>query len=469
MGQAFSYLTKFYDPFSGTVKSREQVSALFQGSGVFLAVILLVLTTSGAVQTLYFEHDDWPFMTRLLPDMASYISPWDKTLSEGRWVNWLWSLEARTLPARFLYCLYMLGYSLFCWLAACLMVSKTPYRILLAFLLFFSVPFSILSLWPATLTPMVWLSALFIFSVLTLGFNVFLFSVYNILIFLSYSPMISSVTLLVLAVFPFFCLEIVLFYGLSYLAGILTSFSLNKIFHGTFGIVLEGWRHPHPVHGLNDFRINSVKASKFWIESFQTYEMEFVISFFLIISAFYFNRKTVIQFILGAGLVFLCESLLQVFSGADSPVRSTYWIWCFFIGAFAIFIRTVEPDTRWKGCVILTGALPILCSGGLLWFRTIQGYAKVSQYESYLGNRIVSTGATTVYVCGDVQTVPALKYQAYRAVRLAMWKQYAVNLQPGPEAVCSAVAAFPWTDIQVMPDHSAVVRFPAGTLDTQAY
>lgn len=466
MGQTFSYLMKFHDPFSGTLKSRESSEALFQGFGVFLAIILLFLVTSGAAQNIYFEHDDWDFMTRLLPDMASYASPWQKTLSEGRWVNWLWSLEARTLPARFLYGLYVLGYCLFCWLSSCLISTRFSYRILIAFLLFFSVPFSSLSLWPATSSPMVWISALFVLSVLTLGFNFIIFSLYNIIIFLSYSSMISSMTLVMLAIFPFFCLEIILFYGVSYLAGILTSFSLNRIFHGTFKIVLEEWRHPHPLHGLEDFRINGLKVFHFWNECLHTYRIEFIISFFLMLAVFYFRKKTAIQFLLGVCLVFLTESLLQISSGVDIPVRSTYWLWCFFIGVFALFIRTVEPENRVKWCVTFLAALPILCSGVLIWTQTIQGYVKVAQYEYYLKNRIESTGAATVYACGNTETVPALKGRTYRALRMAMWKLYSINLQPGPDAVCDAVSSTPWVDIQTLADHSAVVRFRGGKLDT---
>ncbi|WP_281701475.1 hypothetical protein [Acetobacter malorum] len=466
MGQSFSYLMKFYAPFPGRINSQKEYSALFQGFGVFLAIILLFLVSSGATQHIYFEHDDWDFMTKLAPGMVPYASPWQKTLSEGRWVNWVWSLQANNLPARFIYCLYILGYCLLCWLSSCLISSKFFYRMLIAFLLFFSVPFSSLSLWSATLTPMVWLSALFVFSILIVGFNLFLFAFYNIVIFLSYSAMISSITLIVLSIFPYFCVEIVLFYGVSYLLGVLTSFFLNKVFHGKFGIIFEGWRKAHPLHGLEDLKINILKVSHFWIDCFSIYKIEFIISFFILLSAFYFNRRQTIQFVFGSFIVFLFETLIQVASGLDVPVRSTYWIWCFFIGAFSVFIRAEGSDTRIKRSVAFLGAVPIIGSGVLIWSETIQHSTKVSEYEYYLKNRIEATGAATVYACGDNQTVPALKDRSYRALRLAMWKQYEINLQPGPDAVCEAVASLPWTDMQLMPDHTAIVRFPAGKLDT---
>ncbi|WP_156470109.1 hypothetical protein [Acetobacter cerevisiae] len=134
MGQSFSYLMKFYAPFPGRINSQKEYSALFQGFGVFLAIILFFLVSSGAAQHIYFEHDDWDFMTKLAPGMVPYASPWQKTLFEGRWVNWVWSLQANNLPARFIYCLYMLGYCLLCWLSSCLISSKFFYRMLRALL-----------------------------------------------------------------------------------------------------------------------------------------------------------------------------------------------------------------------------------------------------------------------------------------------------------------------------------------------
>ncbi|WP_157737641.1 hypothetical protein [Kosakonia cowanii] len=59
------------------------------GIVAFTVIALLILLATGRVTGIYIEHDDWDFLVS--PEYSLFASPWSKTLSEGRWINFIWS------------------------------------------------------------------------------------------------------------------------------------------------------------------------------------------------------------------------------------------------------------------------------------------------------------------------------------------------------------------------------------------
>lgn len=56
-----------------------------------VGIMFMVVAYYGQLMSPYLEHDDWDF---LLPAIwgRDCASPWHKTLTEGRWLNYWWYL-----------------------------------------------------------------------------------------------------------------------------------------------------------------------------------------------------------------------------------------------------------------------------------------------------------------------------------------------------------------------------------------
>lgn len=111
---------------------------LNKGFVAFFISILCFIYITGQLSDPYIRHDDWEFMTYLLPDMANHGTPWDKTLWEGRWTNYIWSFIARDFSVNANYLFFILGYSLFCWSFAFSFTENKSHRILIAISAFFA-------------------------------------------------------------------------------------------------------------------------------------------------------------------------------------------------------------------------------------------------------------------------------------------------------------------------------------------
>ena len=200
------------------------------------------------------RHDDFP---ALLGDETLY---YEKTLLEGRWLNYLWHLRGFVTPSWLNFLVYQLFWAIF---AACTAIAvfgrSAPLgRVLaLSFLIVLAPTAFVISLWYNTLIPGLGIVALFAYlatrhppRVMRLLFPVFV-----------------PLTLLCYTTYPVLLLMVVLgardtdrslkdlavtmgIFVASFAAGMLLIYSLNYAYHGVFGVPMADWRNPNPIHDL---------------------------------------------------------------------------------------------------------------------------------------------------------------------------------------------------------------------------
>lgn len=63
---------------------------------IYPLIIGVFLVVSGQAQYGFVEHDDFDFLLRPT-EILVYATPFQRTLSEGRWINYLWSFLSPNL------------------------------------------------------------------------------------------------------------------------------------------------------------------------------------------------------------------------------------------------------------------------------------------------------------------------------------------------------------------------------------
>lgn len=211
-------------------------------------VITLVAACAISLPNLidpFIRHDDYPAL------FAEAHWFWDKTLHEGRWLNYIWHLRGFVTPSWLNFVIYQ---SLWAILASALAVAamgrdgRPWFVIVLALFILVSAPATLISLWFNTLLP--GLAVVTIYALL--GCRVSqrtlraLLPVFVIVTFWAY----TTYPLILLAV----CLirtqnrslrdlvGLITLFICSFAAAVLLTYTLNWQVHGVFGIPLDDWR-----------------------------------------------------------------------------------------------------------------------------------------------------------------------------------------------------------------------------------
>ena len=205
-------------------------------------------------------HDwDWLVDPGVFP---GYSSPFEKSLTEGRWIGYWWSLITVHLSPKIVTALFLSFFA-----ASCSFLQRIApterLAPLVAIVLFFSPEMAFCRWWPANLA-----SSVILLSVMTycLGFCR-TFWHYSILVAaagflapMSY-PSIGGVVLVATLV----CCKgaefrrmamLIAFYGASFALAVLFVSFLNLVFHGHFGIQIANWRNPNPLRSWVDLQEN---------------------------------------------------------------------------------------------------------------------------------------------------------------------------------------------------------------------
>lgn len=115
---------------------------------LFPSVIAAFLVLSGQAYYGFVNHDNFDWLIRP-GEVQGYGTPWQKTLWEGRWINYLWSLFSYNLTPAFSSLLFIFAYCLSCWLLTRVVIQPRA-SVLAALALFFSPIGADISLWPTT-------------------------------------------------------------------------------------------------------------------------------------------------------------------------------------------------------------------------------------------------------------------------------------------------------------------------------
>lgn len=287
------------------------------------------------------RHDDYP---------AFFAEPewfWNKTLHEGRWLNYLWHLREIVTPAWFNFAVYQILWAV---VAAALAVAAMGQNAnrwfsgVLALFILVSIPATMISLWFNTLIPGLAIVALY--AVLSLRMpraaHRALLPPFVIASFMAY----TTYPIILLAVCLFRTenrslrdlIGLLVLFVVSFVTAILITYAINWQVHGIFGIPLADWRDATPATGLGDMARNLPQV----VDTFET-----------LIQTLSWNTTTIVYFHLATltgatlvlirlapkealylhaglwlGIAILASQSLKL--GVQVPVRSFTFVWVFY-------------------------------------------------------------------------------------------------------------------------------------------
>ncbi|EFN00176.1 hypothetical protein ACQP31_07425 [Actinobacillus pleuropneumoniae] len=423
---------------------------IFDGFPIFFILVICFIYSTGQFTDTYIRHDDWEFMTHLLPNMNHHGTPWDKTLWEGRWINFLWSYQAKELSINANYIIFILGYSLFSWVYSSFLVKEYVYikndifiKVIISLMIFFCPTYADLSLWPATLSPSVWIAFVgvlyCIYKEYWLG-KVILF----ITLVMSYAPLAPACLLLIVSCQNQSFLNVfrtIILYISSYLLGVLIIYTLNYKFHGVFGVQIQDWRNPNPLVSFQTFIDNFHKSLGIWESIF--YRNRYLLSFCVLATSFniYLNRKNrnIINVWVGVLCVFIFEFLISLYSGVDLPDRAIIWLWMFFviIVSNSLFFML---NFNYLGKLYYVIPLFFIFYGANSWNEFYTSESKFAKIENNLLNLLSLQPRKDVFICGDIgKLVGTGVTRDINAISLSFLKRQNIVLHSEEVAECNYV------------------------------
>ena len=288
------------------------------------------------------RHDDYPAYFGL--EMAYY----EKTLAEGRWLNYWWMSREPTWPAPAAFLHYLLGWAIFCAAAALVAFGsgvKLIYVALASVLIALSPQGYLISAWFNTLGLGVWLLAFFAVLVVYVSARTarWLMLVLAPVSMLSYTtyPLVMSALL-----FAHHdtrrsakdAVLVTLLLAVTIVLGLLLMYSINSYAHGVFGLQIADWRTPTPAHDLESLLANLRVLSHFFDRAITSIGYGFVsvgvlnialLALGLTVLALH-TRLEAVYLALGLAAAVGVLLINGVKEGVDVPMRAMIGAWVFF-------------------------------------------------------------------------------------------------------------------------------------------
>lgn len=352
--------------------------------------------------------DDYP---ALFGDAAMF---WNKTLHEGRWLNYIWHLRGWLAPAWLNFAIYQ-----FMWAALAAGIATVAFRderrvfLRAAFAVAIAVSPSalFLSLWFNTLMPGLGLVAIYAVMACYASPRIVVwllppFVVATFMAYTTYPLILLAICLMRQDTKSFWRLFFLLgLFTASIIAAVIITYTLNWYVHGIFGVPLADWRDATPAEGLEGLADN---LSVLWLGTTHLgaafsyrYEPAIIAHAVLFLGSagvLIKHRRNEAMYIyagLFVGLVMVAAQVLKL--GVQVPTRAFLFVWIFhwFALVRAVSIVMERPDFlgryAFKGVVLLIGVHLML---------NVQNYAKYRdwQQETRELNAILETAPQPIYV-----------------------------------------------------------------------
>ncbi|WP_460026399.1 hypothetical protein [Methyloparacoccus murrellii] len=422
-------------------------------SAHYAVIISMALLGMNQITQAVINHDDWDFLFEA-GVVPGYGTPWERTLWEGRWLNYIWYFFSKHLTATLSSLIFITCHAGVAGIIS-ILLSRKDFSGLIALTLFFSPIIADLSRWPTTSTPaMLVLLAMTATIHLTDGFrrHLLAFSAATVLLVASYASL-SSIPLILMALrhaeanrknFS----AIILTYSASYLLAVLAIYALNQSYHGHFGIMLQHWREPNPLHHLGDIIPNAEKYYGTLLDVIQYSPSTFLASGLCYLLAFWSKetRGACKTALLTGAFIFCFELLIEIKTGIRVAGRSEVWLWIFAIMPAAFLMHYQK-----KNILQLIGfsACLIALNGGLtLWADISLEETNISRTLGYFSDEIKSftpfVNDKVVRVCGDPRSYPGLArmhVDPIRHLQNAMWGAHRIHVEPYQASRCAALSA----------------------------
>ena len=414
---------------------------------LFLAIVLATMLSIGQLTDPFVAHDDYDWLTGRSFDQG-FASPWSKTFSEGRWINYLWSFISTKLTPYSAFAIFLFLYSCVSLLAANLITKKAG--VLAATLIFFAPMGAAHMQWPATL-----ICGYLIFCIVLILMNqthsdsakliIMPFAVVaGFLTYPSFGPL-----LLILYGASFsgkikYALWGLLIYIASFFTAIMIAFTLNYFFHGHFSIQPESWREATPLFSTGTLQTN-VARYLIYYDSVKTLWPALLAS--AIGYGICFVKGVRVQqcaavLLFGVGILGI-EASLSIISGLELPVRATIWLWA-VVCVPVIYLAYSDQFTI--AGIGLSSAL--LLTGIVYWAGVFENIRSIYPTMRHLGHQIQQVQALnagkfdSIVTYGDANANPGMKaIHSNRALRNFLFKEFNIYLRPCRVDFCQKIEA----------------------------
>ncbi|WP_339761749.1 hypothetical protein [uncultured Sulfitobacter sp.] len=414
-----------------------------------MAFIAVMIMSAMNLADPMIRHDDYP---ALFADAPMF---WNKTLHEGRWLNYVWHLRPFVTPPWVNFVVYQ---GLWALVVASIAVVASgrkgtdAFTVLMALMLMVSPSAMLISVWFNTLIPGLAVVALFgllackvssrMLRVLLPGFVIVSFMAYTTYPLLLLAICIAKTedrSLRDLAGLLFlFCA--------SFVAAVLTVYALNWQVHGIFGVPMAEWREATSASGISGIVENLPKLR----ESFQVIFHRNGFGFLPLI--LFFPALTVVSFVilfkraplealyilagLAVGIALVTVQVLKI--GVIVPPRAFIFMWVFAVLAIVQAVQLLGaksslPSRLGRNAIMLIiGVYSIQIVMFYGQFRAWQAETKaIAQDLGPLGGEVFVYGNPMHIASGKKASIQSREAFSLRLRHLTDRK--VVNCDPAPD------------------------------------
>jgi len=406
---------------------------------ITIAVTYAALLIASGLQLVdpLVRHDDFPAL------LAAPSGFYNKTLHEGRWLNYWWHLRGLVTPAWLNFALYQLFWAIFAGsvaINACGRGEQRWYVFALALMIAVAPPALLISLWFNTLIPGLGLVALFaaLATVLSPGrirLLLLLFVPATLMAYTSYPLLLLAVCLTTRGAHRSWrdLIGLVALFILSFALGIVLIYSLNYLEHGIFGIPMAEWRNPSPAHDMASLIANFDQVWAFLTKSADTLAFHFtpfvaahglILTGGLLIMA-RANPWLALYILTGllAGLGLLCLQI--ILTGVEVPVRAILFVWVLYsiLCVRVVLVARDQGDRGKFGARMGRNVVVLIVASYLL--QTGRQYFEYSTWQSETRALAaqVAVGTGPIYVTGSFESLAGAEkadIQEPRGLRLRL-------------------------------------------------
>jgi hypothetical protein len=372
----------------GSVEGKGWTNGFGAGTVLWLCLAAIFAISLPNLIDPMIRYDDYP---ALFADGGLF---WEKTLNEGRWVNYIWHLRKLVTPAWLNFAIYQTLWALFAATLATVVVRQkglTFFKGTLALLILVSPSALLISLWFNTLLPGLGLVAIYGLLACRVSNRAL-----NLLL-----PIFVVATFMAYTTYPLLLLAICLFrqdkrsvskligllslFTISFITAILLTYTINWSVHGIFGVPLAEWREATPAHTLVEMRDNLPKLWETFNafitkSSFDFYPAQiFHVALMIAATAVLLRYAPLEALYIYAGLITgITLIVLQVLKlGVTIPARTLIFAWVFYAIAVVRAAEILSTKHAFSGRMACNAALLIVGSFSL------QSYKQMNQYRDW--------------------------------------------------------------------------------------
>lgn len=384
-----------------------------------IAALVILTVSAGNLADPIIYYDDYP---ALLAEPEGF---WIKTLTEGRWLNYLWHLRGAVTPAWLNFTLYQLLWAAIAAAIACGATTDNErpwFTVVLALALLPTPSVFLMAPWSNTVIPGFAVLALFGWLALYLPQHRLrlLLPPFTLMAFAAYTtfPIILFVICLIstrqrslrdLA-------GLTLLFGASFAVSVLVIYALNWQVHGIFGIELDPRRSPDPAHDLAGLishlpMLRETFAVLFAKLSFQSGAVQVFHAALLLLATGVLLRHNRLEalYLWCALLTGLALMVIQVLKlGMTIPARAFHFTWVLY----AIMIVRAAQELSHNDSLIgrLARNAVLLVAASYLVQTAVQfTLFRPWQQDTRAMVQAIATRPGPLHITGDVLNYPSAK------------------------------------------------------------